>query len=148
METLIFLGAIAVIVPGSTFVAAEFRRIAAMKGYDEARYFWWTFLVGPVGMLMVVALPQEAKVPDAVKPDELHEILRGSTMSERYSKLFSLPENLYAEGAPVIVSAGNLLKDNQTGKVLAQLKIKNITEKDYQSSNRAPSHDGYNRQSD
>ena len=47
-------------------------------------------------------------------------------MSERYSKLFSLPENLYAEGAPVIVSAGNLLKDNQTGKVLAQLKIKNI----------------------
>lgn len=47
-------------------------------------------------------------------------------MSERYSKLFSLPGNLYAEGAPVIVSAGNLLKDNQTGKVLAQLKIKNI----------------------
>ena len=50
-------------------------------------------------------------------------------MSERYSKLYSLPENLYAEGAPVIVSAGNLLKDNQTGKVLAQLKIKNISNK-------------------
>ena len=50
-------------------------------------------------------------------------------MSERYSKLFSAPENLYAEGAPVIVSAGNLLKDNQTGKVLAQLKIKNISAK-------------------
>ena len=48
-------------------------------------------------------------------------------MSERYSKLFSAPENLYAEGAPVIVSAGNLLKDNQTGKVLVQLKIKNIS---------------------
>ena len=50
-------------------------------------------------------------------------------MSDRYSKLVSLPENLYAEGAPVIVSAGNLLKDNQTGKVLAQLKIKNIAAK-------------------
>lgn len=50
-------------------------------------------------------------------------------MSERYSKLFSLPENLYAEGAPVIVSAGNLLKDNQTDKVLVQLKIKNIAAK-------------------
>lgn len=73
METLIFLGAIAVIVLWY-FVAAEFRRIAAMKGYDEARYFWRTFLVGPVGMLMVVALPQEAKVPDEVKPDELPEI--------------------------------------------------------------------------
>jgi len=50
-------------------------------------------------------------------------------MSERYSKLYSLPENLYAEGAPVVVSAGNLLKDNQTEKVLAQLKIKNISNK-------------------
>ena len=50
-------------------------------------------------------------------------------MSERYAKLNSLPGNLYAEGAPVIVSAGNLLKDNQTGKVLAQLKIKNIAAK-------------------
>ena len=50
-------------------------------------------------------------------------------MSERYTKLFTLPANLYAEGAPVIVSAGNLLKDTQTGKVLAQLKIKNISPK-------------------
>lgn len=36
---------------------------------------------------------------------------------------------MYAEGAPLIVSAGNLLKDNQTGKVLAQLKLKNISVK-------------------
>ena len=50
-------------------------------------------------------------------------------MSERYGKLYSLPEKLYAEGAPVIISAGNLLKDTQTGKVLAQLKIKNISSK-------------------
>ncbi len=50
-------------------------------------------------------------------------------MSERYSKLFSLTENLYAEEAPVIISAGALLKDNQTGKVLAQLKFTNIQEK-------------------
>ncbi len=50
-------------------------------------------------------------------------------MSERYSRLFSLIENLYAEGAPVIISAGALLKDNQTGKVLAQLKFTNIQEK-------------------
>ena len=50
-------------------------------------------------------------------------------MSERFSKLSSLPENLYATGSPVIISAGNLLKDNQTNKVLAQLKIKNISTK-------------------
>ena len=47
-------------------------------------------------------------------------------MSERYTKLFSLTDNLYAEGSPVVLSAGNLLKDTQTGKVLAQLKIKNL----------------------
>ncbi len=50
-------------------------------------------------------------------------------MSERYSKLYSLTENLYLDGAPVIISAGALLKDNNTGKILAQLKIKSITDK-------------------
>ena len=47
-------------------------------------------------------------------------------MSERYTRVFSLPENLYTVGSPVIISAGALLKDNQTGKVLAQLKLTNI----------------------
>lgn len=50
-------------------------------------------------------------------------------MSERYSKVFSLPENLYADGAPVIIAAGALLKDNQTGRVVAQLKLRNISPK-------------------
>lgn len=50
-------------------------------------------------------------------------------MSERYSKLFTLPPNLYSEGAPVVIAAGALLKDNETGKVLAQLKIQNISDK-------------------
>ncbi len=43
-------------------------------------------------------------------------------MAERYSRLFTLPENLYAEGAPVYIETGALLKDTQTGKILAQLK--------------------------
>lgn len=50
-------------------------------------------------------------------------------MSERFTKLFSLPPDLCAEGSPLIISAGNLLKDNQTGQVLVQLKIKNISPK-------------------
>lgn len=50
-------------------------------------------------------------------------------MSERYSKLYALPANLYAAGSPVIIAAGSLLKDNQTGKVLAQLKLRNIAKK-------------------
>ena len=48
-------------------------------------------------------------------------------MGERYSKLFTLPENLYTTGAPVVIAAGALLKDSQTGNVLAQLKLQNIT---------------------
>ena len=50
-------------------------------------------------------------------------------MMERYSKLFSLPQNLYAAGAPVIIAAGSLLKDTQTGKVLSQLKLKSVSPK-------------------
>lgn len=50
-------------------------------------------------------------------------------MSERYTKLFALPENFYTERAPVVIAAGALLKDNQTGKVLAQIKYKNISSK-------------------
>ena len=50
-------------------------------------------------------------------------------MSERYKTLYRLPENLYSIGSPVIIAAGALLKDNQTGKVLAQIKFKSISDK-------------------
>ena len=50
-------------------------------------------------------------------------------MSERYSRLFFLSENLYAAGSPVVIAAGALLKDNQTGKVIAQLKLRSIHSK-------------------
>ena len=48
-------------------------------------------------------------------------------MSERYTKLFSLPPDLYAEGSPLVISAGTLLTDNRTGRVLVQLKIRNLS---------------------
>ena len=50
-------------------------------------------------------------------------------MTERYIRLYSLPENLYQINAPVMISAGALLKDNQTGNVLAQIRLKNICDK-------------------
>lgn len=50
-------------------------------------------------------------------------------MAERYTRLFSLPENLYSEGAPVVVAAGALLKDSLTGGAIAQLKLQNIQNK-------------------
>ena len=50
-------------------------------------------------------------------------------MSERYARLFALPENLYQPGSPVMILAGALLKDNQTGGILALMKFKNVGEK-------------------
>lgn len=54
-------------------------------------------------------------------------------MSERYKRLFALPENLHTEDAPVVIMAGALLKDNQTGRVMAQLKLKNVSEETIKS---------------
>jgi len=50
-------------------------------------------------------------------------------MNERYSRLYSLPERLYSEGAPVLIAAGALLRDNQTGHMLAQLKFESLSAK-------------------
>ena len=47
-------------------------------------------------------------------------------MSERYTRLYVLPENLYLERAPVLIAAGALLKDNKTERILAQLKLRNL----------------------
>ena len=49
-------------------------------------------------------------------------------MSERYLKLFSLEENLYIPGSPVLIAAGALLKDTQTGRILGQLKLQSISD--------------------
>ena len=50
-------------------------------------------------------------------------------MAERYIRLYALPNNVYLDGAPVLIAAGALLLDSQTGRVLAQLKLQNISEK-------------------
>jgi len=48
-------------------------------------------------------------------------------MSERFERIYRLTDNLYSEGAPLIISAGALLKDTETGRFFAQLKFKNIS---------------------
>ena len=50
-------------------------------------------------------------------------------MGETYARLYSLPERLYTVGAPVVVAAGALLKDNRNGNIIVQLKIQNICNK-------------------
>jgi hypothetical protein len=48
-------------------VAKEFGKIAEMKGHNGRTYFWWTFWLGFVGMLMVVALPYIQTNDDSTK---------------------------------------------------------------------------------
>ena len=38
-------------------IAKKFADIAEMKGHEGDTYFWFTFIFGVIGMLMVVALP-------------------------------------------------------------------------------------------
>ena len=46
------------------FVATEFSSIAEEKGYESKSYFWYTFLLGIVGMLMVIALPDRGQTKE------------------------------------------------------------------------------------
>ncbi len=50
-------------------------------------------------------------------------------MSERFSRLFLQDKNLYSDNAPVIIEAGAILKDNETDKIFAQLKLVNMSGK-------------------
>ena len=50
-------------------------------------------------------------------------------MAERYTRLYSLPDDLYAQGSPLVIAAGTLLMDNQSGQVVAQLKMRSISSK-------------------
>lgn len=45
--------------------AKTFAAIASMKGHDDNRYFWWTFVFPMLGALMVVALPDRKQHEDA-----------------------------------------------------------------------------------
>lgn len=47
-------------------------------------------------------------------------------MSERYQKLYSLENNLYTAGSPVLIAAAVLLRDSYGKNLLAQVKLKNI----------------------
>lgn len=41
--------------------ANEFRSVARDKGYDSIKYFWYVFIFGIIGMLLVIALPNKNK---------------------------------------------------------------------------------------
>ena len=50
-------------------------------------------------------------------------------MQERYTKLYSLDENLYSQGTPIIILAGALHLDNKENRVCVQLKMLSLSNK-------------------
>lgn len=50
-------------------------------------------------------------------------------MSERYVKIFASENDLYADQAPILIRASALLKDTETGKMIAQVKMRNVSGK-------------------
>lgn len=48
-------------------------------------------------------------------------------MNERYVRVFNGSGNLYSENAPIIILANVLLKDTETGRAIAQLKLQNVS---------------------
>ena len=54
-----------IVLLGIVFVAAyifatEMHEIATMKGFPQKKYFWFVFLFGIFGMLLVIALPNNS----------------------------------------------------------------------------------------
>ena len=45
-------------------IAKKIEEIAEMKGHKGGTYFWFTFIFGAVGMLMVIALPNKNAVTE------------------------------------------------------------------------------------
>ncbi len=75
MTWLVIAGFVYIIV--GALSGTEFSKIAEMKGYQDNRYFWWSFLLGPVGWAMVIALPDRStqakaseSTPSANNPDD------------------------------------------------------------------------------
>ena len=50
-------------------------------------------------------------------------------MAERFIHLYSMEKNQYSNNSSIIIMAGELLKDSESGKIIAQFKFKNISSK-------------------
>ena len=50
--------------------AFEFEEISKLKGYSERKYFWYSFIFGMVGYLVVIALPCKIVVEYDDRKDE------------------------------------------------------------------------------
>ena len=69
MEVVIILVACALVLWIDYLIAKEFYFAAQAKGYYEKKYLWICFLLGAVGYLLVIALPNRASTPKEANDD-------------------------------------------------------------------------------
>ena len=55
-------------------------------------------------------------------------------MAQRFTKLYELPNGFYAPGAPVMIRAGALLRDNYSKNAVVQLRLYNLDERTIRSA--------------
>ncbi len=58
----VYILSIVIVIIINYIIAKKFSDIAEIKGHEGGTYFWFTFIFGLVGMLMVIALPNEKDV--------------------------------------------------------------------------------------
>ena len=81
MAFLIVLGVIAFLVV-MVAVGLEFNAIASEKGFESSRYFWYVFLLGFIGMAMIIALPDRNFSKVIQKKEDNHYVVRTPAANE------------------------------------------------------------------
>ena len=70
MEIILIVIGVAIVLWIDYLIAREFYRAAEAKGYAEKKYLWLCFLLGTVGYMLVIALPNRNNTPQIIA-DEL-----------------------------------------------------------------------------
>lgn len=76
METVIiivYLIVLALLILLDWYIAKQFEEAAQKKGHAQKKYFWMCFLLGAVGYLLVIALPDHGNI-QKVADDELPDL--------------------------------------------------------------------------
>ena len=81
-------------------IAKKIEEIAEMKGHEGSTYFWFTFLLGIVGMLMVIALPVQPK----------GEVHRTTTLPPKKDIFANMKENTSANTVKRCPYCGDVVK--------------------------------------
>lgn len=73
----LFIAILLILILVLGLIADEFFKIAKMKGHNNRKYFWISFLCGIVGYMLVIALPDNRRHIGGHVPqddDELPEL--------------------------------------------------------------------------